>query len=218
MRKTSFRVSKDFHYEYKKHRPSITDHPRIFEDNTPPFYYFHDIDEFLCDFRTYSCDKHIESGGFQSWEEEFDPEVLHYDYRSWFHPENGFIVILHHPDIYPVKSGRIINQQIRGISYSTYNIEKFSIDDALKSWSVEDRSCYLPGEKNLTFFKIYNKANCMHECLSFKVLGDCRCVPFYMISKCNQVFISINKIPLQPRRKSTNANVHVQEKAVLRRQ
>lgn len=43
------------------------------------------------------------------------------------------------------------------------------------------RSCYVEGEKNLKFFKIYTKTNCEHECLSDFMLDKCGCVEFFMV-------------------------------------
>lgn len=43
------------------------------------------------------------------------------------------------------------------------------------------RNCYLPEEKKLKFFKVYNKINCEHECQAELTLKSCGCVQFFMI-------------------------------------
>jgi hypothetical protein len=42
------------------------------------------------------------------------------------------------------------------------------------------RLCYMNGEKQLNFFKKYNRINCEHECLSLMTLNSCHCVQFHM--------------------------------------
>jgi acid-sensing ion channel, other len=43
------------------------------------------------------------------------------------------------------------------------------------------RFCYFPHEKQLKFFKVYNKINCEHECLAELTRNACGCVQFFMV-------------------------------------
>lgn len=43
------------------------------------------------------------------------------------------------------------------------------------------RNCYLENEKQLQFFKVYNKVNCEHECLTQMTIRSCGCVQFFMV-------------------------------------
>lgn len=54
-------------------------------------------------------------------------------------------------------------------------------DEALKALEFKDRSCYMEGEKQLKFYKVYTTRNCEIECLSNHSLKACGCVPFDVI-------------------------------------
>jgi len=61
------------------------------------------------------------------------------------------------------------------------------IDDNLMSSSPKERNCYIQSmnqsEKELKYFKLYTKNNCLVECLVNQTLAECGCVQFYMLSK-----------------------------------
>lgn len=42
------------------------------------------------------------------------------------------------------------------------------------------RNCYLLHERQLNLFRVYNKVNCEHECLTEMTLNSCGCVQFFM--------------------------------------
>lgn len=54
-------------------------------------------------------------------------------------------------------------------------------DEDLISFDVEDRQCYLDGEKYLRFYKIYSVKNCNVECFGNYSLEICGCVPFDIV-------------------------------------
>lgn len=54
-------------------------------------------------------------------------------------------------------------------------------DENLRSLAPTDRSCYFEGEKNLRFFKIYTKQNCLIDCFSNLMRQTCDCVPFDVV-------------------------------------
>lgn len=107
--------------------------------------------------------------------------VLRYNRQNYLQPLEGFYMIVHSPDEYPVNHGSQHNEVIAVPGEVVISPEMFLLDDELKSWSIKKRNCYLPGEKNLTFFKIYTKGNCEHECLSRKIEDQCGCLPFNVI-------------------------------------
>jgi len=61
------------------------------------------------------------------------------------------------------------------------------IDENLMNYSPKERNCYVQSEdrveKELKFFKLYTKNNCLVECLANQTLAECGCVQFYMLSK-----------------------------------
>lgn len=105
------------------------------------------------------------------------------DLQNNYEPSNGSRVIIHNTDEFPFRTGQHIRHKTNEIVFMEYTPTLHVIDDALKSWSPEQRNCFLEHEKKLKFFKIYTRINCEHECLSEAMLQACDCVPFYMISK-----------------------------------
>lgn len=45
------------------------------------------------------------------------------------------------------------------------------------------RNCFLPNEKKLSLYKVYNKATCMAECKSNFIEAKCGCVPDFVVGK-----------------------------------
>lgn len=114
---------------------------------------------------------------------KYIPSSLRYNDYTELQPIDGMRVIIHNPNVYPLSTGQSFYQMRFAISDVKISPEMLTIDDDLRSWKLEDRNCYLPGEKTLKLFKIYSRDNCKQECLSFQILKDCGCIPFYMISK-----------------------------------
>lgn len=107
--------------------------------------------------------------------------VLRYNDDNHLQPLEGFIMIVHSPDEYPVNIASEYNEIKAVASSVTITPDMLLLDNDLKTWPIRKRNCYLPGERNLTFFRIYTKANCEHECLSSAIEEQCGCLPFYMI-------------------------------------
>lgn len=108
---------------------------------------------------------------------------LRYNDFNLYQPLVGFYIIVHSPDEYPLNVGSQYNE-IKAVSGSvSIDPEMFLLDDDLKALPIEKRSCYLPGERNLTFFRIYTKGNCEHECMSLAIEEQCGCLPFYIIGQ-----------------------------------
>lgn len=95
--------------------------------------------------------------------------------------EQGFYVFVHAPDEYPNAAGNYFyvpldsKYEIR-LTPTIYNDN----EDALKGFPLIERQCYVPGEKNLKYFKSYNSNNCKLECLMNNTLDQCNCARFFM--------------------------------------
>lgn len=150
-------------------------------------------DFIFIDFRRRSCNKSCLACG-QDYPQEDDPSITQYDESNKFQPFDGIHLIIHSPDEYPLNHGQSVHLVSWAGNWLTFYPEMFLIDDEIKTWSLKKRNCYLEGEKKLTFFKIYTKNNCEHECLSFLMSKSCGCVPFYLIRKTKLLFFEIIKI------------------------
>lgn len=117
--------------------------------------------------------------------------------------ENGFHLTFNDPfEILSEDSPNFFAVFNRTTSF-TINPKKFNFDDSISIYSSEQwvcleafeifieknsnhcvtfsRHCYLPGERNLKHFKVYNKLNCDHECLANLTLQTCGCVQFFSV-------------------------------------
>ena len=113
----------------------------------------------------------------------YKKKTIYYDPWNFYQPLQGWRMIVHKTDELPSSSDFhffIIYNAYQDLIIKT---ELLLIDDVLKGWSPKRRGCFLPGEKKLIFFKKFTKKNCEHECLSFRILKVCKCVPFYVIRK-----------------------------------
>lgn len=54
-------------------------------------------------------------------------------------------------------------------------------DADLKLFDLQDRACFLEGEKKLRFFKVYTTKNCQLECFANYSSKVCGCIPFDVI-------------------------------------
>lgn len=89
--------------------------------------------------------------------------------------QEGYKIIFHSPDEYPnskMHSNVISFDSLTDIILSP-SIHK--IDDRIKSLSVDTRQCYLEDERQLKYYKIYNKHNCEQECLLNMTLSLVNC-------------------------------------------
>lgn len=72
--------------------------------------------------------------------------------------------------------------------------EVMETDEDLRSFSVDERQCYMEGERKLKFFKKYSVRNCEMECLSAVTLERCGCVPFYAIRNSTMPICRVQRI------------------------
>lgn len=91
----------------------------------------------------------------------------------------GFRVYLHSPDEVTTKHYFRVTL---GTEVIVKVLPKMSIiSDSLRNFDADHRQCYLPGERNLKYFKHYSQNNCRIECVSNFTFKECGCVKFNMI-------------------------------------
>lgn len=61
--------------------------------------------------------------------------------------------------------------------------------DALGHYPPNFRRCFFNSERQLHFYKNYNQNNCEFECMANFTKQECGCVPFYMPSKYEFIFL-----------------------------
>lgn len=89
------------------------------------------------------------------------------------HPPHEPPLFMQREDIIEYDGGKMLQIWI------TPNV--ITTDEDLKSLAIEDRNCFLEGEKYLRFFKIYTSRNCKVECFANLSSEICGCVPFDVI-------------------------------------
>ncbi|XP_031355611.1 pickpocket protein 28-like isoform X2 [Photinus pyralis] len=94
---------------------------------------------------------------------------------------SGFMVTLHNPAEVPNMDTHFRVPMDTAVVVAI-KPSMISTSDEIKSYSLDDRLCYLPGERQLSNYKIYTQQNCMVECLANYSLKVCGCAGFYMLS------------------------------------
>ncbi|XP_070497894.1 pickpocket protein 28-like [Chironomus tepperi] len=94
-------------------------------------------------------------------------------------------IYLHSPYEYPIQFQKEqLNEFEMAVSFS-YEIliipEIISTDEEVLSLRLNQRQCFMDGERKLIYFKIYSQRNCEIECLADKILRICSCVPFDIV-------------------------------------
>lgn len=142
-----------------------------------------------------------------------------YNYSNAFQPLEGVLAVIHSPDELITQSSHHFYMRDHMRYEFSITPDIVSIADELKSWPVAERNCFLSGEKNLEFYRIYTKNNCEQECLSIAAYKTCGCLPFFMIRKffCfrnyfERLFVSKTKF-----RRSIAENLWPQSATLLRR-
>lgn len=161
--KKYFRVSRDLHHEELDWQlDSYYDYPSKLNETQP----------WRANYLSDGLSVDIETDKFDFYED-----------TNLFQMFNGFLVLIHDPNELPLQQGNHFFQPEEGYTSIRIAVEINLIDDDLKTMSVDKRNCFLEGERELEYFKIYTKNNCEHECLGLMILEECFCVPFFMISK-----------------------------------
>jgi hypothetical protein len=111
-----------------------------------------------------------------------EDEILFlFSFRKYFVP----YIFMHSPYEYPMDFD--LNFKNIFEMSGKRNVEVYVIPEIVTSSKdfmklpLRQRNCYLDNEKKLNFFKIYTQRNCEIECLSYKLLKTCNCVPFDVI-------------------------------------
>lgn len=94
---------------------------------------------------------------------------------------NGFQLMVHDPFEVLSKDASHLFAVASKTSFFNVVPEILGFDDSLTDLTPEERNCWLPDERSLVFFKVYNRPNCEHECLAAATLKTCECVQFYMV-------------------------------------
>lgn len=93
---------------------------------------------------------------------------------------NNFRLAIHTPAEIPQISKQFIS--IQGQKQTTIALRPQMIyaSKDLNGYNPNKRQCYLPGERNLKFFKVYSKSSCELECLADVSYRECGCIKFSM--------------------------------------
>jgi acid-sensing ion channel, other len=102
-------------------------------------------------------------------------------YRNTIKALDGNQLIFHDPFEVPSKYSSTFYTAADQMTRFLITPELITYDESFTDYSLEERGCFLKNERKLKFFKVYNRANCEHECLSEMMAVTCNCVKFFMI-------------------------------------
>ena len=71
------------------------------------------------------------------------------------------------------------------LKFKLTEINFFQSSENFRKWNgkIENKVCYFPHDRHLSFFKHYSQDNCLLECRLKKISNTCGCAPWYMIDK-----------------------------------
>lgn len=78
--------------------------------------------------------------------------------------QEGYKIFIHNPNEYPNSKSYSINVPFDSVSDIIVKPHVYSIDESVHSFLTDIRKCYVEGERELKYFKAYNKNNCELEC------------------------------------------------------
>lgn len=98
-----------------------------------------------------------------------------------FAKAHGFKVFVTVPGVVTHKVPFDIDPNFQG-EHSIYlhGIHYIDSSEEFKEWNKENMVCYLPMDKNLTYFSTYTQDNCLLECRYNKIASRCGCSPWYL--------------------------------------
>ncbi|XP_054729193.1 sodium channel protein Nach-like [Anastrepha obliqua] len=112
--------------------------------------------------------------------------TTHQDYFTPIFPVDGYIVIVHHPAVFPdAISGEAHELFLTNSAEAFISLRSLLVftEPSLRSYSPQTRKCYFnddfPKYINTGHFH-YSLANCITRCRMLSMLALCRCIPFYM--------------------------------------
>ncbi|CAH1408253.1 unnamed protein product [Nezara viridula] len=98
-------------------------------------------------------------------------------------PVEGFKVLIHNPAEYPVVGMRYLRIPLLQEVVIMVQPNIMTTSKNLISYSPQERHCYFPSERYLSYFKVYNQPNCEIECLTNYTYLECGCVALHMPRK-----------------------------------
>lgn len=92
----------------------------------------------------------------------------------------GYKIVVHTPDDVPLLSKNFV--RVSPTKEVTIAVQPVMVttSDGISKYPVEKRKCFMNGERNLKFFKVYSEKNCEMECFTNYTLRVCGCVKFSM--------------------------------------
>ncbi|KAL9702253.1 hypothetical protein quinque_005771 [Culex quinquefasciatus] len=102
------------------------------------------------------------------------------DIESYCKEEQGFKLVLHSPDEYPVPSLKYVLLPLEQDITVALRPQILTTAKVLHSYTPKRRRCFFNNERKLKFFRYYNQNNCEVECLTNHTLATCGCVKFSM--------------------------------------
>lgn len=95
--------------------------------------------------------------------------------------DQGYFVYIHAPNEYPNGEGSHFHVPLDSKFTIQLTPTIFQDDEeSIKSLPLIERECYVPEEKTLRYYKIYNRNNCNLECSMNYTLKTCQCAQFFM--------------------------------------
>ncbi|XP_066904744.1 pickpocket protein 28 [Halyomorpha halys] len=98
-------------------------------------------------------------------------------------PVEGFKVLIHNPAEFPQVGMRYLRIPLMQEVLIMVQPNIMTTSKNLRSYSPQERHCYFPSERYLSFFKVYNQPNCEIECLTNYTWLECGCVALHMPRK-----------------------------------
>lgn len=101
---------------------------------------------------------------------------------------------IHLPSEIPTEYHKFLPIRYGSKSSIIVTTKSYRSDESLRAYSPNVRKCYFLGEKKLTFFNTYSKAQCQLECVAYDVLKTCMCVPFWYPRKQTTPVCELSKL------------------------
>jgi acid-sensing ion channel, other len=136
---------------------------------------------------------------------------------EYFEASKHFSFAVHNVDELPTVFERAEKCEIRhGMDLDVLiSPEVVQTEDDLIEFSVDERQCYMEGERKLRFFKHYSVRNCEMECLTNRILEKCNCVAFFMMRNSTMPICGVSQ-PLMFCIREVEVEVRLKENQEIR--
>ena len=92
-----------------------------------------------------------------------------------------FVVYITVPGVVTHKVPFVVDTQFLGEhNFHLHGIHFIDSSDEFKEWNKENKVCYFPDDRNMSFFSFYTQDNCLLECRYNKIGSRCGCMPWYL--------------------------------------